>query len=74
MENAENSLAEDRRLRAPPEKEKRPLASKALDSAGSGEALPRIAIRFQMTSLARVGWVARRVRQFRFSMTGGWNL
>jgi hypothetical protein len=31
MENAENSLADNERLRAPPEK-KRPLASKALDS------------------------------------------
>ena len=40
MENAKNSLAEDRRLRAPPEK-KRPLASKALNSAESGEASPR---------------------------------
>jgi hypothetical protein len=36
MENAENSLAEDRRLRAPPEK-KRPLASKALNSTESAQ-------------------------------------
>jgi len=32
MENADNSLAEDRRLRAPPEKEKRPPASRALST------------------------------------------
>ena len=39
MKSAEKSLADDGRLRAPPEK-KRPLASKALNSTESAEASP----------------------------------